>query len=80
MILGGNIGKIKSLCKVCGVSLNVWKAKKELKLARAQKFWCVQECNSTNDSDVRLLRGKHGGFQCSYGNCKFQWLQKCVMK
>jgi len=23
MILGGNIGKIKSLCKVCGVSLNV---------------------------------------------------------
>ena len=80
MILGGDIGKVRSLCKFCEVSLNIWKAKTKLKLPRAQKFWCMQECHSTNDSDVRLLRGKHGGFQCSYGNCKFQWLQKGIRK
>ena len=35
MILGGDIGKVRRLCKFCEVSLNV---KIELKLARVQKF------------------------------------------
>ena len=38
IILRRNIGKIRSFCKFCRVSLNVQKAKTEFKIARAQKF------------------------------------------
>ena len=38
VILRGDIGKIRSLCKFCTVGLNIQGAKTELKLARAQKF------------------------------------------
>jgi len=74
VILKGNIRKVRSLCKFCRVGLNVWRAKTELKLARAWKFWYAQEYHSTNDSDVRLLRGRHGGLRYRYGNCGIQWL------
>ena len=35
VILRRNIGKVRSLCKFCGVVLNVQRVKTELKLARA---------------------------------------------
>jgi len=38
IILGRNIGKIRSLCKFYKASLNIQRVKIELKLARAQKF------------------------------------------
>jgi len=38
MILGRNIGKIRSLCKFCGVGLNTSRVKTEFKVARDQKF------------------------------------------
>ena len=38
VILGRDIGKIRSLCKFYGVGLNVQRAKTKLKIARAQKF------------------------------------------
>jgi len=38
MILRRDIGKVRSFCKFCGVSLNVQRAKTEFKIARAQKF------------------------------------------
>ena len=36
MILGRNIGKIRSFCKFCRVILNVQRAKTEFKIVRAQ--------------------------------------------
>jgi len=38
MILRRDIGKIRSFCKFCGVSLNVQRMKTEFKIVRAQKF------------------------------------------
>ena len=38
VILRRNIGKIRSLCKFCRASLNIWRVKTEFKVARAQKF------------------------------------------
>jgi len=38
IILGRDIGKVRSLYKFCKVGLNVQRAKTELKLARAWKF------------------------------------------
>jgi len=37
IIFGGDIGKVRSLCKFCKVDLNVQRAKTEFKIARAQK-------------------------------------------
>ena len=72
VIFRENIEKVRSLCKFCRVGLNVQRAKIELKLARAQKFWCMQECYSTNDTDIRLLRGRYRGLKCRYGNHRIQ--------
>ena len=38
IILRRNIGKIKSLCNFCEVSLNIQRIKTEFKVVRAQKF------------------------------------------
>jgi len=38
MILGRDIGKVRSFCKFCGVSLNVQKAKTEFEIMEAQEF------------------------------------------
>ena len=38
MILGRNIGQIRSFCKFCGVSLNVQRTKTEFEIVGAQKF------------------------------------------
>ncbi len=38
IILGRDIRKVRNLCKFCRVSLNVQRAKTELKLARVWKF------------------------------------------
>ena len=38
VILGRNIGEIRSFCKFCRVSLNIQKMKTKLKLARVWKF------------------------------------------
>jgi len=38
VILRRNIGKIRSLCKFCKVSLNVQRVKIDFEVARAQKF------------------------------------------
>ena len=38
VILRRNIGKVRSFCEFCKISLNVQKAKTEFKIARAQEF------------------------------------------
>jgi len=38
MILGGDIGEIRSFCKFCRVSLNVRRMKTEFEIVGAQKF------------------------------------------
>ena len=38
MILGRDIGKIRSFCKFCGVSLNIQRMKTEFKIVGAQEF------------------------------------------
>ena len=38
MILGRNIGEIRSFCKFCGVGLNVRRTKIEFKIVGAWKF------------------------------------------
>jgi len=38
MIFGGDIGKIRSLCKLYRVGLNVQRVKTEFKIARVWKF------------------------------------------
>ena len=38
VILGRDIGEIRSFCKFCGVSLNVRRMKTEFKIVGAQKF------------------------------------------
>ena len=35
VILGGNVGQIRSFCKFCGVSLNVQRMKTEFKIVGA---------------------------------------------
>jgi len=35
MILRRDIGKVRSFCKFCGISLNVWRVKIKFKIARA---------------------------------------------
>ena len=71
VIFREDIEKVRSLYKFCGVGLNVWKAKIELKIARAWKFWCMQKCYSTNDSNVRSLRSRYGGLRCRYSVTNF---------
>ena len=80
VILRRNIGQIRSFCKFCGVSLNVWRTKMEFEIVEAQKFWCMQECCSTNNSNVRSLRVRHRGLKYRYGNCRVQWLQRGIQK
>ena len=38
VILGRDIGEIRSFCKFCGVGLNVQRTKTEFKIVGAQKF------------------------------------------
>ena len=38
MILGRNIGQIRSFCKFCGVGLNIQRMKTEFKIVGVQKF------------------------------------------
>ena len=38
MILGRDIGEIRSFCKFCGVGLNVRRMKTEFEIVGAQKF------------------------------------------
>ena len=38
IILGENIGQIRSFCKFCGVGLNVQRTKIKFKIVGAQKF------------------------------------------
>ena len=80
MIFRRNIGEIRSFCKFCGVGLNIWRTKTEFEIVEAWKFWCMQECCSTNDSDVRLPRVRHRGLRCRYGNHRVRWLQRDVQK
>ena len=40
----------------------------------------MQECCSTNNSNIRLLRVRHGGLRYRYRNCGVQWLQRSVQK
>ena len=80
MILGRDIGKIRSFCKFYGVSLNVQRIKTEFEIAGAWEFWYIQECCSTNDSNIRLLGVRHGDLRCRYGNHGVQWLQRDVQK
>ena len=80
VILRRDIGEIRSFCKFCGVSLNVWRMKTEFEIVGAQKFWCTQECCSTNDSNVRSPGVRHRGLRCRYGNHRVWWLQRSVQK
>ena len=38
VILGRNVGQIRSFCKFCGVSLNVRRTKTEFEIVGARKF------------------------------------------
>ena len=38
MILGSDIGKIRSFCKFCGISLNVQRTKTEFEIVEAWEF------------------------------------------
>ena len=38
VILGGNVGQIRSFCKFCRVGLNVQRTKTEFEIVGAQKF------------------------------------------
>ena len=38
VILGRDIGKIRSYCKFCGLSLNVQRMKTKFEIARTQEF------------------------------------------
>ena len=38
MIIGRDIGKVRSFCKFCRISLNVQRVKTDFKIAGAQKF------------------------------------------
>ena len=80
VILRRDIGEIRSFCKFCRVGLNVQRMKTEFKIVGAQKFWYMQECCSTNDSNVRSPRVRHRGLRCRYENCRFWWLQRRVQK
>ena len=80
VILGRDIGEIRSFCKFCGVGLNVWRMKTEFEIVGARKVWYTQECCSTNDSNVRSLGVRHGGLGCRYRNCGVQWSQRSVQK
>ena len=80
MILGRDIGEIRSFHKFCGVGLNIWRMKTKFEIVGARKFWCMQECCNTNDSDVRSPRVRHRGLRCRYGNCRVWWLQRSIQK
>ena len=80
MILRRDIGEIRSFCKFCRVNLNVWRTKTEFEIMGAWKFWCMQECCSTNNSDVRSSGVRHRGLRCRYGNRRVRWLQRSVQK
>ena len=56
VILRRSIREIRSFCKFCEVGLNVQRMKAKFEIVGAQKFWCMQERYSTNDSNVRSLR------------------------
>ena len=77
VILGGNVGQIRSFYKFCRVGLNIWRMKIEFEIVGTWKFWYAQKCCSTNDSNVRLLGVRHRGLRCRYGNRRVQWLQRC---
>jgi len=51
---------------LCRVSLDIQRTKTELKFARAWKFWYVYKYHSTNNSSVRLLRGKNKDLKYIY--------------
>ena len=72
IILRRDIGKIRSFCKFCRVSLNVKRMKTEFKIMGALEFQYMQECYSTNNSNVRLPGVRHGGLRCWYGNYRIQ--------
>ena len=78
VILGRDIGEIRSFCKFCRVSLNVWRMKTEFEIVEAQKFWCAQKCCSTNNSDVKSLGVRHKGLRYRYGNHEVWWLQRDI--
>ena len=80
MILGRDIGQVRSFCKFCGVSLNIRRRKTEFEIVRAWKFWCVQKCYSTNNNNIRLLGVRHRGFRYRYGNHRIWWLQRVSRK
>ena len=80
VILRRNVGQIRSFYKFCRVGLNIQRIKTEFEIVGAQKFWCVQECCSTNDSNVKSLRVRHRGLRCRYENHGVQWLQRGVQK
>ena len=80
VILGRDIGEIRSFCKFFRVNLNVWRTKTEFEIMGAWKFWCMQECCSTNNSDVRSPGVRHRGLRCRYGNRRVRWLQRSVQK
>ena len=80
IILRRDIRQIRSFYKFCRVDLNVWRTKTEFKIVKAWKFWCTQECCSTNDSNIRSLGVRHRGFRCRYGNHGVWWLQRAVRK
>ena len=80
MILRRDIRQIRSFSKFCRVSLNVQRTKMKFEIIGAQKFWCVQECCSTNNSNIRLLGDRHRGLRYRYGNCRVRWLQRGIQK
>ena len=80
VIFGRDIGKVRSLCKFCKVSLDIWRIKTEFKITKAQKFEYLQEYCSTNNNDIRSLRNKYRGLRYRYGNHRIQWLQRGVRK
>ena len=63
MILRRDIRKVRGFHKFCKISLNVWRTKTKFKITGAQKFWCVQECYSTNNDNVRLLGVRYRGLR-----------------
>ena len=78
MILRRDIGKVRSFCKFCGISLNIQRTKTEFKITGAWEFWCMQECCNTNDNNVRLFRVRHRGLRCGYETHGVWWLQRDV--
>jgi len=72
MIFKRNIGKIKSFCKFCEVSLNIQKIKIKLKIVRAWKFIYIYEYYNIDISDIRSLKNRHKGLKYKYRKCQVQ--------